>query len=667
MLYRNLDLGEIAALEARGCTAERWHEVRAKDPFYADRISSVHFSGAVNLGAFSDTLKFPGNVERPSGLRNCSIHQCTIGDNVYISDVGNLANYEIDANCVIENVRQLVVEGSSTFGNGTKIEVVNEGGGREVTIYDRLSSQAAYIMAMYRDRSEVQAELDVTVKKYVDSKRSTIGHIGAGASVSNCGSIVNVLIGRAASVQGAAELRNGTIASCDADPSVIGAGVIARDFVVCSGSRVEDGAIINKCFVGQGVRMGKQYSAENSAFFANCEAFHGEACSIFAGPYTVTHHKSSLLIAGLYSFYNAGSGTNQSNHMYKLGPVHQGILERGSKTGSFSYLLCPYRVGPFSVVLEKHHGNFDLGNLPFSYITVEGPKTVVTPAMNFFTVGTARDAAKWPKRDRRKDPDMLDQLRFEVLSPYVMQRVVAGIADLKELSSKARREQADVAYRGAWVKRLMLSTAVKYYEMAVQIFLGDCVAKFMESYEGDNPAAALLHNLEHHADESLDDWVDISGLLCRKDRMEALLHYIEDGQLDDVEELNESFRAIAQNYPTDEWRWFCALLHARCTESVSAATLLQIVQDWKTARTKLNNMILQDAAKEFDPAAHIGYGLDGTPDQARADFAAVRGDADTNSFVRSTREEIATMQARAEKLKEMCEAAVKLSCAPASV
>jgi len=69
--------------------------------------------------------------------------------------------------------------------------------------------------------------------------------------------------------------------------------------------------ILDGCFVGQSVKLGKQYSAENSAFFANCEGFHGEACSIFAGPYTVTHHKSTLLIAGLFSFFNAGSGTTK--------------------------------------------------------------------------------------------------------------------------------------------------------------------------------------------------------------------------------------------------------------------------------------------------------------------------------------------------------------------
>ena len=62
--------------------------------------------------------------------------------------------------------------------------------------------------------------------------------------------------------------------------------------------------------------MDKHYSAEHSVFFANSQGFNGEACSIFAGPYTVTHHKSTLLIAGMFSFMNAGSGSNQSNHMY---------------------------------------------------------------------------------------------------------------------------------------------------------------------------------------------------------------------------------------------------------------------------------------------------------------------------------------------------------------
>ena len=65
---------------------------------------------------------------------------------------------------------------------------------------------------------------------------------------------------------------------------------------------VDGGALLAKTYVGQGCRVGRQFSAENCLMFANCEAFHGEACSVFFGPYSVTHHKSSLLIAGMFSF-----------------------------------------------------------------------------------------------------------------------------------------------------------------------------------------------------------------------------------------------------------------------------------------------------------------------------------------------------------------------------
>ena len=74
----------------------------------------------------------------------------------------------------------------------------------------------------------------------------------------------------------------------------------------------------------------------------------------FSGPYTVTHHKSTLLLAGMFSFINAGSASNQSNHMFKLGPIHQGTLERGAKTTFDSYILLPARVGAFFLVIGRH-------------------------------------------------------------------------------------------------------------------------------------------------------------------------------------------------------------------------------------------------------------------------------------------------------------------------
>ena len=235
-------------------------------------------------------------------------------------------------------------------------------------------------------------------------------------------------------------MEEGTIASNEHAPVIVGEGVTAKKFIILSGSRVDGSAMIDKTIVGQGTVIGKQFSAENSAFFANSEGYHGEAVSLFGGPYTVTHHKSTLLIACLVSFYNAGSGSNQSNHMYKLGPVHQGILERGAKTGSFSYLMWPGRVGAFTGVIGKHYANFDTTDLPFSYVLESNGKSLLMPAMNLCTVGTRRDSIKWPNRDGRKDPDKLDLINFELFSPYIIGKIIRGIEVLKDLLKSCFRK-----------------------------------------------------------------------------------------------------------------------------------------------------------------------------------------------------------------------------------
>jgi hypothetical protein len=321
MGFRKLEDSEITALEKQGCTASDWSKLQAAEPLLVERIRNVRFSGKVSIGRLDKNIAFPGGAEKPAGLYNCSIHNCSFGDNVFVRNVSSLANYDIANDVVIENVGSLVVEGTSSFGNGTELEVLNEAGGRGLKMYDRLSAQIAYLIILYRHKPEMIAKLETMIDAYVVKKTSDRGFIGQECRVVDTHAVRNCRIGQQASISGALRLEEGTIAGSAEDPVLVGEGVIAKNFIILSGSYVESAAVLDNCFVGQGVRLGKQFSAENSVFFANCEGFHSETCALFAGPYTVTHHKSSLLIAGLLSFFNAGSGTNQSNHMYKLGPL----------------------------------------------------------------------------------------------------------------------------------------------------------------------------------------------------------------------------------------------------------------------------------------------------------------------------------------------------------
>ncbi len=103
--------------------------------------------------------------------------------------------------------------------------------------------------------------------------------------------------------------------------------------------------------------------------------------------------------------------------MYKLGPVHQGVVERGSKTGSDSYMLWPAKVGAFTVVMGRHYRNSDTSDLPFSYLIEHEDESVLAPGVNLRSVGTVRDARKWPQRDRRKDPEEARPHQLQAAEP----------------------------------------------------------------------------------------------------------------------------------------------------------------------------------------------------------------------------------------------------------
>ncbi|MGC9329662.1 MAG: DUF4954 family protein, partial [Candidatus Hinthialibacter sp.] len=542
-------------------------------------------------------------------------------------------------------------EGDSTFGNGTEINVVNEGGGRTVKIYDRLTAQIAYMLALYRHRPALISRLNAFIDNYVKNKQSTRGFIGDHTQIINCQSLKNIAVESYVHIEGANRLENGTIAGDANDPTFIGSGVFAKNFIVQSGANIDNSAVLTDVFIGQSVKIGRQFSAENCAFFANCEAFHGEACSILAGPYTVSHHKSTLLIAGLFSFYNAGSGTNQSNHMYKLGPNHQGILHRGAKTGSLSYLLWPCAIGPFSVVIGKHYSNFDASDLPFSYINEENNRSVLTPAMNLLTVGTRRDSQKWPSRDRRTGSVKFDLIHFDLFSPFIIGKVVKATEILNELHARASKENEYVSYKGLYIKRLLLKTCRKYYELAIKIFIGDCIASILNEFNFEGG----LDLLSSRAQPASFEWIDLCGMFAPTSVIDDLLDRIEKRDITALDEITGSLQAIHQDYPALKWNWCRQLIqkmYGASMEELSKEQLNQIMTDWKTNRVKLNNLIIQDAAKEFDQNARIGYGLDGGASAKEHDFEAVHGAVESNQFIKNLRDETHLVERLCEKIQK---------------
>jgi len=642
-MYRKLTESEIKILTNQVCRCDDWSRIEVAEGFNPKYIRNSNFSGDVRIGVFEKDVTFFGGVKKHTGIVNATIHNCRIGNNVYIGQIRNyIANYVIEDNVVIENVDMLSVDGVSSFGNGTPVSVLNETGGREVLIYDHLSAHLAYILALYRHKPAVIEKISTMIKDYARSVSSDMGVISEYARLTNCRTLHNIRVGAYAKVDSIYRLTDGTINSNVDAPTFFGPGVIAEHFIACTGSVVTDGAEIFHTFVGQGCVLGKQYSAENSLFFANCQGFHGEACAIFAGPYTVTYHKSTLLIAGLYSFLNAGSGSNQSNHMYKLGPIHQGIVERGSKTTSDSYILWPAKIGPFTLVMGRHYKHSDTSDLPFSYLIESGDDSVLVPGANLRSVGTIRDAQKWPKRDKRTDPRKLDCINFNLLSPFTIHRMMKALDILKTLQKISGETSDFYSYQSAKIKPSSLQNGLKLYEMGIIKFLGNSLIKRLETTQFENDAA-IQARLRPDTPIGAGEWLDLSGLFAPKSEVEQLLADIDSGRINSLDSIDSVFHNMHRNYYTYEWTWAIEKIQERFgkkIENFTARDVINFVEKWKDSVVALDRILYEDAKKEFALGARIGFGVDGSEYDRNLDFEQVRGEFEKNSFVNETLDHI---------------------------
>ena len=653
--YRKLNEDEIRLLLEHSCTADDWANIEVAQNFKTDYVFHTRFSGKVKLGVFDHEFTLAGGMKKHSGLYHTTLHNVTVGDNCCIENVKNyIANYEIGDYAFIENVDIILVDGCSKFGNGVEVAVLNETGGREVMMHDRLSAHQAYIMALYRHRPALIEKMKAIVEKYADDNASTTGRIGSHVTIVDSGYIKNVKIGDHCKIEGAGRLKNGSLNSNEHAPIHIGYGVVCDDFIISSGSSVEDGTTLTRCFIGQACHLGHNYSASDSLFFSNCQEENGEACAIFAGPFTVTHHKSTLLIAGMFSFMNAGSGSNQSNHMYKLGPIHQGALERGAKTTSDSYILWPAKVGAFSLVMGRHVNNADTSNLPFSYLIEQQNTTYLVPGVNLRSVGTIRDAQKWPKRDKRKDPHRLDQINYNLLSPYTIQKMMKGRQILKDLRRVSGETSETYAYQSAKIKNSSLNKGIQLYETAIHKFLGNSLIKRLEEtkFQSDGEIRdRLLPDTEIGSGE----WVDVSGLIAPKSEIEKLMMDIESGMLTDVDGIHERFVEMHRNYYTHEWTWAYEKIlsfYGLQAESITAKDVTMIVKKWQEAVVGLDKMVYADAKKEFSLSAMTGFGADGSREEQELDFEQVRGVFESNPFVTAVLQHIEVKTALGNELIE---------------
>ncbi len=585
--YRSLTVDEIEALEQNGCTAEDWLRVSVSGDFTPNNITNVAFYGDISLGVFDKLLDTGDGFMRHTGIRNATLRNVSIGDNCLIENVGGyISNYSIGEESIISGIGNMATTEGATYGLGNTVAVLNEAGDGNVVLYDGLTAQMAAFMADIADDKEVWQRLRTMVERHAKSLLPEQGSVGYRVKIANTREITNAIIHDECEISGASRLSECTVMSLPEAGTFIGSDTVCDNSIIQAGSSVLDGARLYNCFVGEACHIGKGFSAENSLFFANSHMDNGEACAAFCGPFSVSHHKSTLLIGGKYSFYNAGSATNFSNHAYKLGPIHHGVLERGAKTASGAHILWPADIGAFSVCLGKIRNHPDTSALPFSYVIGTESGTLLIPGRNLTTVGTFRDTAKWPKRDIRPRSSRKSIVNFDWLSPYTMTKILEGKRVLEGLKAEQGATAASYNYNGCVIKNSWLQKGIRLYDLAIRLFLDEAVA----GHSGELPESSI----------GTGQWTDLSGLLVPTTEVEQLAEDIRNGNASDLLSAEERFIAMHKEYETYKWNWtYRNAIDLLDTEMLTEDDIRQLEDDGKEARHEWLNAVRYDAEKEF--------------------------------------------------------------------
>ncbi|MEO2018390.1 MAG: DUF4954 family protein [Fuerstiella sp.] len=598
---RKLSSQEIEQLKTQGCTSWNWSEVRIATNCDLRRVQRVQFSGRVQLGTFDRVITLPDGLCVYAGVYNVHLASVNVGENALILNIRQgIRDYDVESEAVIVDVGSIAMRGESSFGNGQMINVLREDGELAMPIFDDLSSNVAHLLVAVA-ATDSQKRLKQMVQRHAVSVTSSRGRIGRGAIINGCGQLINVRIGPAARVQGSASLTNCSLNSLESSPITVGQGVTLRDSIVASGSSIETNAIVDRCFVGQCVRIDRQFSVQDSVIFANSEFSHGEASSLFAGPFSVSHHKSTLMIAAETSFFNAGSGASQCNHAYKTGPVHYGVLERGCKLGANSCLSWPARVGAFSTVLGCHGSGFDASEFPFSYIVESAGKTRLVPGLNLVRVGLWRDERMWIDRDRRTGPERLDCLHFHVLSSWTVEQMRRARDVIGQLLSKADRSNDDVIFAGMQIKHSDLVRGKRLYDDAIRCWLTGMAVGRLEQHWAPFEKPSTLSGFDDDLHDASGDWCDAGGMFVLRSRIVKLLSDVAAAPHWQFSDLNAAIREMFSRHDEDSWSW-CQHVWRQELESDltsgSATELCAAIEQWRDLSLRFLDEIVQDAEKD---------------------------------------------------------------------
>ena len=151
-------------------------------------------------------------------------------------------------------------------------------------------------------------------------------------------------------------------------------------------------------------------------------------------------------------------------------------------------------------------------------------------------------------------------------------------------------------------------------------------------------------------------WVDVCGLFIPKSEIDRITRMIGHGEVTSLNQLEQIWKQLHADYYKMEWTWVIEQMNYWWGKEVDELTLedvTAIIDRWLDSVTRLDNMLLDDAGKEYSLKSRTGFGIDDPEVEADGDFVSVRGEFEADPFVAMVREHIADKSLLAKRSKEL--------------
>lgn len=483
LLTRALTREEIALMEDRGCRADDWSQVAVAQDFDPFRVRRCHLKGKCVLGRFHGDVEVIPGITLPTGIYDCTLINCQIGNDSLLENVRFAANVIVEREAVVFDVGSITCSGNAKFGCGQALTLACEVGGREVPLWAEITVDEAATIARERSDAAGQKAVREAVERYAKAVASPVTWVRRHAKIRHTERLHDCYIGNAAMIDHALDCANLAVLSTAEEPTSVNGGAAISDAVLQWGVQVGGNGIVRQSILLEHSSVDEHATVLQSLIGPNTGISKGEVTASLVGPFVGFHHQSLLIAA----YWPEGKGNIAYGAM--VGSNHTSRApdqEIWPGEGTFFGLGCAIRFptdfseAPYSVVGLATSTLPQRMRYPFSLIMIPAEaldesashvpraynELIPAWALHSNAYGLVRTELKFAKRDHAKR----HQIDYKVLRPSIMRLVKKAYDRLRAVTKiKTVYLEEDIDGIGKnFVRESSRLQAIEFYARAMK-------------------------------------------------------------------------------------------------------------------------------------------------------------------------------------------------------